>query len=51
VPQDRRAVVKISTASWGEAADLRSREAALRRITDAVRLARKLGFEVHAGTG
>ena len=44
-------VVRVSTAAWGAAADVRSRESALRRIVDAVRLARKLGFEVHAGHG
>jgi pyridoxine 5-phosphate synthase len=44
-------VVKVSTATWGAAADARSREGALRKVTDAVRLARKLGFEVHAGHG
>jgi len=44
-------VVRISTAAWGAAADARSRESALRRTIDAVRLARKLGFEVHAGHG
>ncbi len=44
-------VVKVSTAAWGAAADARSRESALRKTVDAVRLARKLGFEVHAGHG
>ena len=44
-------VVRVSTAAWGAAADARSRESALRRIVDAARLARKLGFEVHAGHG
>jgi pyridoxine 5-phosphate synthase len=47
---DARAV-EINTASWAEAADRRAREAAMRRITDAARLARKLGLEVHAGHG
>ena len=41
-------VVRVSTAAWGAAADARSREAALRKTVDAVRLARKLGFEVIA---
>ncbi len=44
-------IVRVSTAAWGAAADARSRESALRRIVDAARLARKLGFEVHAGHG
>ena len=44
-------VVRVSTAAWGAAADARSREGALRRTVDAVRLARKLGLEVHAGHG
>ncbi len=43
--------VEINTAAWADAADPRAREAALRRITDAARLARKLGLEVHAGHG
>jgi pyridoxine 5-phosphate synthase len=43
--------VEINTAAWADAADGRAREAALRRITDAARLARKLGLEVHAGHG
>jgi pyridoxine 5-phosphate synthase len=44
-------VVKVGMAAWSEAADARSREAALRKVTDAVRLARKLGLEVHGGHG
>jgi pyridoxine 5-phosphate synthase len=44
-------VVKIGTAAWAEAADARSGEGALRKISDAARLARKLGLEVHAGHG
>jgi pyridoxine 5-phosphate synthase len=43
--------IKVSVAAWSEAADARSREAALRRTTDAVRLARKFGLEVFAGHG
>ncbi len=43
--------VEASTASWSESADARSREAALRRITDALRLARRLGLEVHVRHG
>jgi pyridoxine 5-phosphate synthase len=43
--------VEINTATWAEAAGPREREAALRRITDAARLARKLGLAVHAGHG
>ncbi len=44
-------VVKVGTAAWTGAADARSGEVALRRISDASRLARKLGLEVHAGHG
>jgi pyridoxine 5-phosphate synthase len=44
-------VVRVSTAAWGAAGDARSRESVLRRTVDAVRLARKLGLEVHAGHG
>ena len=40
---DARAV-EINTAAWSEAADGRAREAALREVTDAARLARKLGL-------
>ena len=47
---DARAI-EINTAAWSEAVDARSREAALRKLTDAVRLARKLGLHVHAGHG
>jgi pyridoxine 5-phosphate synthase len=47
---DARAV-EINTAAWADAADARAREAALRRITDAARLGRKLGLGVHAGHG
>jgi len=47
---DARAV-ELDTAAWADAADARGREAALRRIIDAARLARKLGLEVQAGRG
>jgi pyridoxine 5-phosphate synthase len=43
--------VEINTASYSEARDERTREAALRKVTDAARLARKLGLAVHAGHG
>jgi pyridoxine 5-phosphate synthase len=47
---DARAI-EINTAAWSEAADARAREAALRKVTDAARLGRKLGLLVHAGHG
>jgi pyridoxine 5-phosphate synthase len=47
---DARAV-EINTASWADATDARARESARRKITDAARLARKLGLSVHAGHG
>jgi pyridoxine 5-phosphate synthase len=47
---DARAI-EINTAAWSEAADDRAREAALRKVTDAARLGRKLGLLVHAGHG
>ena len=47
---DARAI-EINTAAWSDAADARAREAALRKVTDAARLARKLGLEVHGGHG
>ena len=47
---DARAI-EINTAAFSEAADARAREAALRKVLDAARLARKLGLEVHAGHG
>ena len=47
---DARAV-EMNTAAWSEAVDARAREAALRKLTDAARLARKLGLHVHAGHG
>ncbi len=43
--------VEINTAAYAGARDERSREAALRKIVDAARLARKLGLTVHAGHG
>jgi pyridoxine 5-phosphate synthase len=43
--------VEINTAAWAEARDARAREAAMRRITDAARVGRKLGLLVHAGHG
>jgi pyridoxine 5-phosphate synthase len=43
--------VELNTAAWSESATPRAREAALRKLTDAVRLGRKLGLAVHAGHG
>lgn len=43
--------IEINTACWADAADARARESALRKVTDAARLARKLGLEVHGGHG
>jgi pyridoxine 5-phosphate synthase len=43
--------VELNTAAWADARDARAREAALRRIVDTARLARKLGLEVHGGHG
>src|SRR5262245_18087367 len=43
--------VEINTAAYADAQDARGREAALRKVTDAVRHARKLGLAVHAGHG
>jgi pyridoxine 5-phosphate synthase len=43
--------VELNTAAWAEARDARGRESALRRVTDAARLGRKLGLAVHAGHG
>ena len=43
--------VEINTASYADARDARSREEALRRIGDVVRLGRKLSLAVHAGHG
>jgi pyridoxine 5-phosphate synthase len=47
---DARAV-EINTAGYSDARDERTRETALRKVTDAARLARKLGLAVHAGHG
>jgi pyridoxine 5-phosphate synthase len=43
--------IEINTAAWSDATDARPREAALRKVTDTARLARRLGLEVHAGHG
>jgi pyridoxine 5-phosphate synthase len=43
--------VEINTAAYAEAQDARGREAALRKVVDAARHARKLGLAVHAGHG
>ncbi len=43
--------IEINTAAWAEARDERQREAALRRVTDAARVSRKLSLAVHAGHG
>ncbi len=43
--------VEINTASYAEAANDRARDEALRKVTDAARLGRKLGLAVHAGHG
>ena len=42
--------VEINTAAWAAAATPRGRDVALRSLTDAARLGRKLGLEVNAGT-
>jgi pyridoxine 5-phosphate synthase len=47
---DARAI-EINTAAYADARDERAREAALRKVVDAARLARKLGLAVHAGHG
>ena len=41
--------VEINTAAWGAAADTRGRDLALRSLTDAARLGRKLGLQINAG--
>ncbi len=41
--------VEINTAAWGDAGDERGRDEALRNLTDAARLGRKLGLQVNAG--
>jgi pyridoxine 5-phosphate synthase len=43
--------VELNTAAWSEAANARAREGVLRKLTDAARLARRLGLAVHAGHG
>jgi pyridoxine 5-phosphate synthase len=43
--------IEVNTASFAEAGSERAREEALRNITDATRLGRKLGLAVHAGHG
>ena len=43
--------VEINTAAWRDAGDKRGREVALRLVTDAARLGRKLGLDIHAGHG
>src|SRR5512134_3184915 len=43
--------IEINTAAWSDAVGARARDAALRKVTDAARLARKLGLDVHAGHG
>lgn len=41
--------VEINTAAWGDAGDERGRSEALRSLTDAARLGRKLGLQINAG--
>jgi pyridoxine 5-phosphate synthase len=43
--------IEINAAAYADARDDRSRDAALRKTVDAVRLGRKLGLGVHAGHG
>jgi pyridoxine 5-phosphate synthase len=43
--------VEINAASFAEAGSERARDEALRKISDAARLGRKLGLAVHAGHG
>ena len=43
--------IEINTAAWADARGPRAREAALKKITDAARLGRKLELEVHGGHG
>jgi pyridoxine 5-phosphate synthase len=43
--------VELNTAAWSEAASPKAREGVLRKLTDAARLARRLGLAVHAGHG
>jgi pyridoxine 5-phosphate synthase len=43
--------IEINTAGWAGSTEERDRDLALRKITDAARLGRKLGLRVHAGHG
>jgi pyridoxine 5-phosphate synthase len=43
--------IEINTAAYADARDSRARETALRKVTDAARLGRKLGLLVNAGHG
>jgi len=43
--------VELNTAAWSDAGSAKAREGALRKLTDAARLGRKLGLAVHAGHG
>ncbi len=43
--------IEINTAAYADARDDKAREAALRKVVDAVRLGCKLGLDVHAGHG
>src|SRR5260221_4067128 len=43
--------IEINTAAYADARDSRAREAALRKVTDAAKLGRKLGLLVNAGHG
>ena len=43
--------VELNTSRWADSADDRAREGALRHLTDAARLGRKLGLHIHAGHG
>ena len=43
--------IEINTASWADARGEKAREAALKKISDAARLGRKLELQVHGGHG
>lgn len=43
--------IEINTASWADARGEKAREAALKKISDAARLGRKLELKVHGGHG
>ena len=43
--------IEINTASWADARGEKAKEAALKKITDAARLGRKLDLQVHGGHG